>query len=40
MIKGPAAWNRMYLPQEVREHRAAGLEQAQSLTFNHKQMQS
>ena len=23
MIKGPAAWNRMYLPQ-VREHRAAG----------------
>ena len=39
MIKGPAAWNRMYLPQ-VREHRAAGLEQAQTLTFNNKQMQS
>ena len=30
MIKGPAAWNRMYLPQ-VREHRAAGLEGAPGL---------
>ena len=26
MIKGPEAWHKMYLPQEVREHRVDELQ--------------
>lgn len=40
MIKGPDSWYWLYLPPESREHRAAGFEQEQTLTFNNKQMQS